>query len=259
MPFESKAGFLNRTETELASTLTVDAMNQTLRIISDILQDYEMQELGTHNEGKDDLLKTYLDTLRIQGRSQKTIERYRYILTRLKNDTMIHTRQITVYHLRNWLAVEKERGIKDRTLEGYREIFSAYFNWLHRENLIDRNPVSNLGAIKCMKKKKEIYSEVDLEKLNDECIQIRDRAILAFLKSTGCRISEMTELNRDAVDLTRLRCKVLGKGNRSGSFIWIRWRGCSWSNISRHGRTIMKRCLSGKERKDCSRAASGRC
>lgn len=214
MSFEAKAGFLNRAETELANTLTVNAMNQTLRILADIFQDYELTEIGTHSEGKDDLLKTYLDTLRIQGRSPKTIERYRYILGRLKDETQIHTRQITVYHLRNWLATEKERGLKDTTLEGFREIFSAYFNWLHREDLIDRNPAANLGAIKCMKKKKEIYSAVDLEKLNDECIQIRDRAIVAFLQSTGCRISEMTELNRDAVDLNKLRCKVLGKGNK---------------------------------------------
>lgn len=220
MSFEAKAGFLNRTEKELSNTLTVNAMNQTLRIIADILQDYEMKDLGTHADGKDDLMQIYLDTLRIQGRSPKTIERYRYVLTRLKEDTCVHTRQITVYHLRNWLAVEKQRGISDGTLEGFREIFSAYFNWLHRESLIDRNPVSNLGAIKCMKKKKKIYSEIELEKLADKCIQIRDRAILAFLRSTGCRISEMTGLNRDAVDLSKLRCKVLGKGNKE-RFVYL--------------------------------------
>ena len=32
--------------------------------------------------------------------------------------------------------------------------------------------------------------------------------------STGCRISEMTQLNRNDIDLTNLECTVLGKGNK---------------------------------------------
>lgn len=46
------------------------------------------------------------------------------------------------------------------------------------------------------------------------CKTIRDRAILAFMLSTGCRISEMCQLNRDDVDLNTMECRVLGKGNK---------------------------------------------
>jgi site-specific recombinase XerD len=46
------------------------------------------------------------------------------------------------------------------------------------------------------------------------CHSIRDRALIAFLMATGCRISEVTQLNREDVDLSRLECTVLGKGNK---------------------------------------------
>lgn len=124
------------------------------------------------------------------------------------------TRKITVYHLRRYLADEKARGISDRTLESTRQVFSAYFNWLQRERLIDQNPVGNLGVIKYQKKEKDVYSEVDIERMKFGCKSLRDRAIVTFLQATGCRISEMVGLNRDDVDLQSLECKVLGKGNK---------------------------------------------
>jgi site-specific recombinase XerD len=65
-----------------------------------------------------------------------------------------------------------------------------------------------------LKKEKKIYSERELEKLNRSCTNSRDRAILHFLRSTGCRISEVTGLDRDAVHLDSLECVVHGKGNK---------------------------------------------
>jgi len=130
----------------------------------------------------------------------------------------VPTRQVTVYHVRSYLSAEQKRGICEGTLDNLRQVFSAYFGWLHREGLIERDPMGNIGAIKGKKKKKKIYSPVDIERLNDKCSDlrytIRNKAIVAFLKSTGCRISEMTGLDRDAVNLNKLEVVVLGKGNK---------------------------------------------
>ena len=46
------------------------------------------------------------------------------------------------------------------------------------------------------------------------CKSARDRAIICFLKATGCRIGEVMRLNRTDVDFTTMECTVLGKGNK---------------------------------------------
>jgi site-specific recombinase XerD len=99
-------------------------------------------------------------------------------------------------------------------LEGNRTVLSSYFSWLFREGLIEKNPITNVGVIKVPKKQKKTYSDIDFEKLNQCCETIRDRAIIHFLRSTGCRISEMCGLDRDMVDLEALECVVHGKGNK---------------------------------------------
>lgn len=214
MSIQDKATLLNRLENALGDVLTVAEMGRVMGRVADTLSGFSVQQIEAENPGKDDLLAAYISAMQIQGRSPKTIERYRYIIGRLMQAVKVSTREITVYHLRQYLSDEKARGICDNTLEGFRQVFSAYFNWLQREGLITQNPTANLGAIKCPKKVKQTYSDVDLEKLKFSAETLRDRAIVCFLMSTGCRISEMIQLNRDDVDLNALECTVLGKGNK---------------------------------------------
>ena len=214
MALEAKVSLLNQIEARIGSIVSYDSMPKIMSAISDVLQVFSLAELAGRQEEADDLLQYYLDALKVQGRSQKTIDRYAYVIGRVMESVKVPTRQVTVYHLRAYLSSEQKRGIQDSTLEGTREVISAYFNWLHREGLIDKNPTANLGAIKRPKKQKQIYSEVEKEKMDRCDLCIRDRAIIYFLRSTGCRISEALELDRDQVDLAN-RCVVVhGKGNK---------------------------------------------
>lgn len=214
MAIEAKIVLLSELERALSDKLTAANMSTVLSILSDKLTKFNIESLDVDENQNDDLLEAFLNALAVEGRSPKTIQRYRYIIGRMRNALKVPTRNITVFHLRRYLTDEKARGISDRTLEGIRQTFSSFFNWLQREGLIETNPTANLGAIKYTKKQKDLYSEADIEKMKFGCRSIRDRAILCFLKATGCRISEMTQLNRDDVDLINLECKVLGKGNK---------------------------------------------
>ena len=216
MSFEDKVLFTDIVRFEVGKYLTVDGMEKVHRTLIEILSHFDVERIRIKGPdgGCDDFLENYLKALSVQGRSQKTIERYNYILKKMNCSLDIATKEITVYHLRKYLADEKERGLSERTLESTRQVFSAYFNWLQREHLIDSNPCSNLGAIKFPKKQKDIYSETDFERLKMNCRTVRDRAIVCFLQSTGCRISEMTQLDREDVDINALECTVFGKGSK---------------------------------------------
>ena len=216
MAIDAKQTMLSQIENGCADIVTARDMPRILKVINDVLEGFSVTQTVREEwtAGEDDLLSSFVASLKISGRSDKTIARYTYVIGRFMAFAKVRTRSVNVYHIRLWLAAEKERGIQDSTLEGSRQVLSSYFGWLHREGLIERNPMGNVGTIKVPKKLKKTYSGVDLERLNQACECIRDRAILHFLRATGCRISEMTELNRDAVDLERLECVVHGKGNK---------------------------------------------
>lgn len=216
MSVEAKQTMLKNLEKEFGHTLTADNMNEVLKIIADELDAYSLEQ--TENTDFDlssnDMLDSFLSAKELEGRSPKTLERYKYIITKLLLFTKTPIRSITIYHLRKYLMVLKGRGCADTTIEGVREVFSSFFNWLQKERLIDENPCANLAPIKCMKKTKLPFSSVDIEKLKENCLNSRDKAIICFLLSTGCRISEVIQLNKTDVDFQKKQCKVLGKGNK---------------------------------------------
>jgi len=215
MSLETKATFLSELEHQLSTSVTAADMARVLTLVSDTLQRYDLtRSADADDAGSYDLFEAYISALKIQGRSPKTIERYRYVIGRLLEDLKTPIRSITVYHIRSWLSRESARGIADSSLESERLVFSGFFGWLFREQLIDRNPMSNIGAIKIQKKVKEAYTNVDIEKLRTACSDTRNMAILNLLMSTGCRISEVTQLNRTDIDFQNNEIVVLGKGNK---------------------------------------------
>lgn len=214
MPIEAKALLLNHMESALSNTLSVNQMYEVLNALSSELANYQVEQCSLSFDTDDDCLEAFLSAKEIEGRSPKTLKRYKYIIRKFTNTIDIPTRDITIFHIRRYLTELKNRGLADTTLEGQREIFHSYFTWLQKENLLHTNPCANLGAIKCQKRVKLAYTEVDLEILKTNCVRLRDKAIVCFLLATGCRISEMTQLNRDDINLQKRECKVLGKGNK---------------------------------------------
>ena len=212
MTIEKYSEVLGNIEERLSEVLIAKDMSRTMEIIRDEL--FGAKESDKREPFNPEVLDGYLQAKAIEGRAPRTIERYRYILTRAFEHIGLPERKITVHHLREYLMSERQRGISDGTLEGIRSAFSAYFDWLHKEALISKNPCTNLGTIKGPKVMRLPFADVEIERLKEACGDIRDKAIICFLLSTGCRISEVVALNRDDVDMQRMSCKVLGKGSK---------------------------------------------
>lgn len=199
---------------ELEDNFTVTQINQITKALDNVLSNYEMIITNCDNTSHNELLEDFLSAKQIEGRSAKTIKTYRTVISMLLDYAQTSAQNITVFTLRKFLSDKKSQGIADRTLEGYRNVFSSFFGWLFKEGLIDKNPCVNLGTIKYKKEIKYPFSNADIEKLRESCVKLRDKALMYFLLATGCRISEVTALNRTDVDLKQKECKVLGKGNK---------------------------------------------
>ena len=213
MSSEAKNTLVQSLEDAMQDTLTVAMMRKLKEVLNGLLADYNVEPRQTESAGdSDDALEAFLNAKKVEGRSAKTLAHYKYVIERLIASANVPLGKIQVGHIRSFLSEEKDRGINDRTLEGYRSVYSSCFGWLHTEELIRRNPCANLGKIKCVKKIRIPFSSTDIELMREACRNLRDRAIIAFLLSTGARISEVCALDRSNIDFQAMECTVLGKG-----------------------------------------------
>lgn len=111
MAITAKVDFMNELEKGLSAEITANSMAAAMKIVADVLEGFELVKNVAQFDEKDDFLECYTEALKVQGRSAKTIERYKYVITRMMKAVGVSTRRVTVYHLRSYLAAEKERGV----------------------------------------------------------------------------------------------------------------------------------------------------
>lgn len=213
MSVQSAKKMIDHALEELAKRGQVYTAQDIEAVLIDCIGLFDVVE-KVRDESRLDYLDLFCQAKQVEGRTPKTVDRYRYIVTKLLKAVTVPETSITIFHLRKYFADQKARGVSDSSLEGERSVFSSYFGWLARERLITTNPCDNLAAIKHVKKVRKPYTLTELEKIKDACCTLRDKALVAFLASSGCRVNEVCSLDRDAVNLIAKECVVLGKGNK---------------------------------------------
>ena len=145
-------------EDALKSKLPATEIETVTAAMRDVLCGFDVNQVEIVSHSKtNDIMQMFIDAKEIEGRSRNTIARYTYILNRFFEVEKVEVTDVMVYHIRDYLMKEKARGISDRTVQGYRDIFNSFFGWLFNEGLIQRNPCMNVGKIKCRKEVRYPY------------------------------------------------------------------------------------------------------
>ena len=159
--------------------------------------------------------KAYMVTLKIEGKSDKTLAQYRLRLEPLFKTIRKPLDDITTNDLRIYLyQIKQQRGIADITLDNIRAVFNAFFAWCSEEGYIKKNVCAAIHPIKYEKKPRKIYTDTQLEVMRTVCTSDRDRAIIEVLYSTGCRVGELAVLKRSDIDFSTRKVQLYGKGKK---------------------------------------------
>ena len=166
-------------------------------------------------KSSEEILEIFLSSKRLEGRSQKTLDLYRFTIEKMLEQINKNICLLTTADIRDYLSwYQTEHNVSKATVDGIRRNLSSLFHWLEDEDYIFESPLRRIHKIKITKKVKEPYSDEDFERLRDGCKYLRDLTILEFLFSTGMRIGEMVKLNRNDINFDERECIVLGKGDK---------------------------------------------
>ena len=108
-------------------------------------------------------------------------------------------------------------NLSDQSIQTYARAIRAFFGYLHREELIDHNPMAKVKMPKVTKKVVPTFSDKEVEKLLSQPNKktdrgFRDYALMLTLVDTAARLSEVANFVVDDVDVENGYLRVLGKG-----------------------------------------------
>ena len=161
------------------------------------------------------LIDAFVAAKRIEGCSEKTLKYYRITIETMVASIDKGIRHIQTEDLRSYLTDYQSKNQSSRvTIDNIRRILSSFFSWLEDEDYILKSPVRRIHKVKTATHIKETYTDEDLEKMRDNCTELRDLAMIDMLASTGMRVGEMVLLNRNDIDFNERECIVFGKGSK---------------------------------------------
>ena len=173
-----------------------------------------------------ELIIDFLEYLEVEkNRSQKTSENYHLYLNRLvefAGDIKIsHLNNELVRKWRLWLARYKNENGENLSVitQAYHLIALRSFLKFCSKRGIEALTPEKIELPKVNRKQVSFLNEDELSRLFEtltgtSLTALRDRAIIALLDSSCLRVSELSGLNRDSINLKRREFMVRGKGQK---------------------------------------------
>ena len=117
-------------------------------------------------------------------------------------------------HIRCFLQSEKDRGNSRNTLITKQHKLSSLFSWMQVEEYISKNPMLRVEKLREDKKPPKHLTHDEMELLRESASGIR-KVLMEVLYSSGMRVSELVDLNREDVSFSEREFTIRdGKGGK---------------------------------------------
>jgi integrase/recombinase XerC len=205
-----------------------------------------------HKRAAHPLLRGYLEHLTNERRlSGHTVANYaRDIAALLALAGGAPLKRMDMQQVRRHVAQLHARGLDGRSLARMLSAWRGFFSFLARDHGYTHNPCAGVRAPRAAKRLPHALSPDEAARLMEidatDPLALRDKAIVELLYSSGLRLSELTGLGQDDVNVRDATVRVTGKGTKTrvvpvGSFAlaalqaWLPLR----SGIARPGETAL--------------------
>ena len=174
----------------------------------------ETTEVVLYDWGNEKIINKFIVSKAVEGLSSKSLETYKGILVAFFRSMQKDVKSVTTDDVRVYLALKKTQRMSGNYMNLIRRTLNSFYGWCCDNEILDANPVKKINCIKTEKKVRKAFTEDEMELLRMNAKTLRDKAIIEFLYSTGCRVSEMCSLDISDIDFGQGMATVLGKGKK---------------------------------------------
>ena len=172
------------------------------------------------------MIDRFLDYMRYERNlSPQTVITYERYLHDLESyfhglDTTADWTTVDTDIIRGWLEQMLDKGAKATTVNTALSAVRSFFRFALRRKLVEKDPAHLIEGPKKSKPLPQFVREKEMDELLDEkewggtFKDVRARAILIILYETGVRVSELTGLDDEDIDMAAGQLKVTGKRNK---------------------------------------------
>lgn len=151
-----------------------------------------------------------------KGLSQNTVDSYKSDLTKLSN--YLQNQDLSKTNIDNFFIDMSEFNYSSSTKKRMHSSIKNFLKYINENEDYESIDISDI-KLKSSKKLPEVLSITDIENMinfynHETYLDSRNRTVIDVLYSTGCRVSELCDINISDIDLDEKYLKLKGKGSK---------------------------------------------
>lgn len=171
------------------------------------------------------LVEDFFSQLKYEQRvSANTLKSYqrdiKQLVTFFKKNNILRWQDVQQSDIQKHIVTRHKQGLAASSLQRELSAIRTLFKYIQQQKLISINPVQH---VQTPKKSKKLPKTLDVDQIaglletkTDSILEIRDLAMFELFYSSGLRLSELTSLNIESLDVNDKSLMVSqGKGNKS--------------------------------------------
>jgi len=151
-----------------------------------------------------------------KGLSQNTVDSYKSDLTKLSN--YLQNQDLSKTNIDNFFIDMSEFNYSSSTKKRMHSSIKNFLKYINENKDYESIDISDI-KLKSSKKLPDVLSITDIENMinfynHETYLDSRNRTVIDLLYSTGCRVSELCDINISDIDLDEKYLKLKGKGSK---------------------------------------------
>ena len=177
----------------------------------------ESTEVSTELDNTEYVISCFVVNKKLEGCTDKTLDQYLRTVRNFLGQCGKSYADVTKDDIKYFLALRSQQ-VKRNTLASNKRNLSSFFTWLHDEGFIPKNPVKPIKGIRSEDVECVYFTVQEEIAIRDVQCNLRNKAVIAFLLSTGVRVGELKQMDRSHVDLIRGEVTFRGEKSRIGKY-----------------------------------------
>jgi len=167
----------------------------------------------------------FVDFITVErGLSPRTVAAYsldisKYLLYLTEQAGVTAPNDVVAEDVVDYLLYLKDRGLSSRSIARHLSSIRLFHRYLLSEKVVERDPTADFDSPGTWRRLPTVLSPAEVERLiavprPDSFRGVRDAAILELMYSAGLRVSEVTSITVDRVNLNDGHVRCRGKGDK---------------------------------------------
>jgi len=167
------------------------------------------------NDENQAVINDFLLSMKVNNLSNRSILSYRFFLEIFFQDKEKAFSSLESDDIQSWF-IEHQKGLMESTTKFRLSTLSSFYTFCVEEGYLEKSPIKSRWFPRIPQPVPKFLEKEEIAKVRKKSEEeiLRNRVLMEFMLTSGCRVGEVHRINQEDLNLEERTTPVIGKGKK---------------------------------------------